>query len=197
MPKQPLLSGFEALLAPRCCTPRAAHLPADNLRQFPKLSRDMLTSHAKWFGLSGEYLVDSILLRFGIYTSQLPEMLPADRILYHPEGDLRLQIKTCCRSRNGYFHFSITKGYHRSPTGIKPYAADDFDLVALVALSENAVKFTADRQKSNRIALSEIHALQADPCASLERAIEDLGGSAASTSLPSPETILMDGRRQV
>ncbi|MEI4264319.1 hypothetical protein [Roseovarius sp. D0-M9] len=188
MSNQPPLSGFEALFAPQ-----AACLPADTMRQFPRLSRDMLTSHAKWFGLSGECLVDSILLRFGIYTSQLPEMLPADRIVYHPEGDLRMQIKTCCRARNGFFHFNITKGYHRSPRGVKSYATDDFDVVALVALSENAVKFTANRQPSTRIALSEIDALRADPCASLDGAIEDLDRSASSTSMPSLASTLMAG----
>ncbi|SFO38702.1 hypothetical protein SAMN04487859_1383 [Roseovarius lutimaris] len=189
--KQPPLSGFEALFASR-----AAHLSADDIRQFPDLSPDMLTRHAKWFGLSGEHLVDSILLRFGIYTSQLPEMLPADRIVYHPDGDLRLQIKTCCRSRNGYFHFSLTKGYHRSPTGVKSYAPDDFDIVALVALSENVVKFTADRHQSHRIALSEIDSLRTDPCSSLERAVKDLSLSAASVSIPAPTPapVIDDGR---
>lgn len=179
--KQPLLSGFEALIAPPAARPST-----DDLRHFPELSRDMLTRHAKWFGLSGEHLVDSILLRFGIYTSQLPEMLPADRIVYHPDGDLRLQIKTCCRVRRGYFHFSLTKGYHRSPTGVKCYKPDDFDIVALVALSENVVKFTADRHQSHRIALCDIDALRMDPCASLERAIEAFDRSAARASMPAP-----------
>ncbi|MEB8389261.1 hypothetical protein OO012_18705 [Rhodobacteraceae bacterium KMM 6894] len=185
--KQPPLSGFEALFAPQ-----AACASTDDIRQFPKLSGDSLTRHAKWFGLSGEHFVDSILLRFGIYTSQLPEVLPADRIVYHPDGDLRLQIKTCCRPRNGYFHFSLTKGYHRSPTGIKSYATDDFDIVALVGLSENVVKFTAGRQQSHRIALSEIDALRVDPCASLERAMEDLGLPTAHAD-PVPASILREG----
>ncbi|MFX0547617.1 hypothetical protein ACEWPL_019055 [Roseovarius sp. S1116L3] len=188
--KQPLLSGFETLFASQ-----AASHSSDDLRQFPKLSRDMLTRHAKWFGLSGEHLVDSILLRFGIYTSQLPEVLPADRIVYHPHGDLRLQIKTCCRPRSGYFHFSLTKGYHRSPTGIKSYASDDFDLVALVALAENAVKFTAGRQQSHRIALSEIDTLRMDPCASLDQAMVDLGLSTAGAFLPVPAPTLREGDR--
>ncbi|EDM29959.1 hypothetical protein RTM1035_09698 [Roseovarius sp. TM1035] len=145
-----------------------------------------MTRNAKWFGLSGEFFVDSILLRFGIYTSQLPEVLPADRIVYHPRADLRMQIKTCCRARDGYFHFNLSRGYHRSPTGVKPYETNDFDLVALVALSENAVKFSADRQGSQRIAISEIETLRADPCASLEQAIDDLGfagGKAPGSSL--------------
>jgi len=186
--KQPPLSGFEALFASQ-----AANTSSGDLRQFPKLSRDTLTRNAKWFGLSGEHLVDSILLRFGIYTSQLPEVLPADRIVYHPYGDLRLQIKTCCRPRSGYFHFSLTKGYHRSPTGIKSYALDDFDIVALVALSENAVKFTAGRQQSHRIALSEIDALRRDPCGSLEQAMDDLRLSTASPSLAVLASSLREG----
>jgi hypothetical protein len=135
--------------------------------------------------LSGEYLVGSILLRFKIYTSHLPGMLPADRIAHLPDGNnLRLQVKTCCRPRNGYFHFTLAKGYHRSPNGVKRYADSDFDLVALVALSENAIKFTADRNQSQKVALDEIHALSADPCASLERAIDDLELTDDSTGIP-------------
>src|SRR6056297_2307013 len=187
MSKQLLLSGFEELFSSR-------PPPSINaIRRFPDLSRDTLTRHAKWFGLAGEHLVDSVLLRFGIYTSQLPEMLPADRIVYHPNGDLRLQIKTCCRSRDGYFHFTLTKGYHRSPTGVKRYEDRDFDLVALVALSENAVKFTAERHQSHRIAVSELTALRADPCASLERAIDDLGLSDANTSEATPAALSEEG----
>lgn len=170
MIKQPPLSGFEELLS----SPPPKQ--TDDIRDFPDLSRGTITRNAKWFGLSGEYLVDSILLRFGIYTSHLPEMLPADRIVHLPEGgNLRLQIKTCCRPRNGFFHFNLTKGYHRSPTGVKRYEDTDFDLVALVALSENALKFTADRRQSQKISLDEIYALRADPCESLESAIADLG----------------------
>ena len=187
MSKQLLLSGFEELFSSR--PPPSV----TDIRRFPDLSRDTLTRHAKWFGLAGEHLVDSILLRFGIYTSQLPEMLPADRIVYHPNGDLRLQIKTCCRSRGGFFHFNLVKGYHRSPTGVQSYATSDFDLVALVALSENAVKFTAERHKSHRVAVSELTALQADPCASLERAIDDLGLSDTNNSEATPAALSEEG----
>lgn len=183
MSKQPPLSGFETLFASQI-----DNVPTNDIRDFPNLSRDTMTRNAKWFGLAGEFFVDSILLRFGIYTSQLPEVLPADRIVYHPRADLRMQIKTCCRARDGYFHFNLSRGYHRSPTGVKPYETDDFDLVALVALSENAVKFTADRHGSQRIAIAEIETLRADPCASLERAIDDLGlaGGKVAGSSPSP-----------
>uniref|UniRef100_UPI002623092F hypothetical protein n=1 Tax=Roseovarius sp. TaxID=1486281 RepID=UPI002623092F len=140
-----------------------------------------------------KHLVDSILLRFGIYTSQLPEMLPADRIVYHPRGELRLQVKTCCRDRNGFFHFNLSKGYHRSPTGVKRYETDDFDLVALVALSENAVKFSASKQGGQRIAISEIQALRADPCASLDQAIDDLSLARPSTNGLMSASLLNDG----
>lgn len=178
MPQQPPLSGFEELFSSQ--TPPSSQ----TLRNFPHLSRDILTRNAKWFGLAGEHLVDSILLRFGIYTSELPEMLPADRIAYHAGCNLRLQIKTACRARNGYFHFNVVKGYHRSLAGVKSYDMDDFDLVALVALSANAVKFTADRQQAHRIALSELRTLRTDPCRSLDRAIEDLGLTDDGTDIP-------------
>lgn len=182
MIKQPLLSGFENLFSsekPSC---------SQDLRDFPNLSRDTLTRHAKWFGLAGEHFVDSILFRFGLHSSDLPEMLPADRVVYCSDVGVRLQIKTACRPRNGYFHFNLMKGYHRSPVGVRHYNADDFDLVALVALSQNVVKFTAERHQSHRIALSEIEALRASPCASFEHAMADLGWSkilaTSNTSAP-------------
>lgn len=177
MSKQPPLRGFETLFASQ-----VDKTAIEDIRDFPNLSRDIMTRYGKWIGLAGEHLVDSILLRFGIYTSQLPEMLPADRIVYHPRGELRLQVKTCCRDRNGFFHFNLSKGYHRSPTGVKRYETDDFDLVALVALSENAVKFSASKQGGQRIAISEIQALRADPCASLDQAIDDLSLARPSTN---------------
>ncbi|QFT99833.1 hypothetical protein FIU85_21115 (plasmid) [Roseovarius sp. THAF8] len=181
MKKQPPLRGFEELFAseePSSCS--------EDLRNFPNLSRDTLTRNAKFFGLAGEYFVDSILFRFGHHTSGLAEMLPVDRMVYCSNNVLRLQVKTACRPRNGYFHFNLKKGYHGSPSGVRNYEPGDFDLVALVALSENVVKFTADRHQSHRIALSEIEKLRARPCASFEHAVADLGlldASAATNTL--------------
>lgn len=177
MTKQPLLSGFEDLFS--CSPPQVS----DDIVNFPNLSHDTLTRYAKWFGTAGELFVDSTLLRFGIHTSHLPEMLSADRIMYHGENALRLQIKTCCRARNGSFHFSLSRGYHRSPGGVTGYAESDFDLVVLVALSENAIKFTADKRRSQSISLREIEGLREDPCASLNLALADLGLSGIGTSI--------------
>lgn len=183
MKKQPPLRGFEELFA-------SEESPcSEDLRDFPNLSRDTLTRNAKWFGLAGEYFVDSILFRFGHHTSELAEMLPADRMVYCSDIALRLQVKTACRPRNGYFHFNLKKGYHGSPSGVRNYEPDDFDLVALVALSENVVKFTADRRQSHRIALSEIESLRASPCASFDRAMKDLVLSDALA-----ETITLGGQ---
>lgn len=92
MSKQPLLSGFEAL-----CASQIDNAPTNDIRDFPNLSRDTMTRYGKWFGLAGEFFVDSILLRFGIYTSQLPEVLPADRIVYHPRADLRMTRPAAAR----------------------------------------------------------------------------------------------------
>ncbi|MEQ8255231.1 MAG: hypothetical protein RKE52_04530 [Marinovum algicola] len=169
MKKQPPLRGFEELFDSE------EPSNSEDLRHFPNLSRDTLTRNAKWFGLAGEHFVDSILFRFGLPSSDLPEILPADRIVYCAGVGLRMQIKTACRPRNGYFHFSLMKGYHRSPTGVRHYDREDFDIVGLVALSENVVKFTTDRRQSHRIAISEIEKLRARPCASFEHAVADLG----------------------
>lgn len=49
MSKQPLLRGFEELFS-------SPPTSTDDIRDFPDLSRNTMTRHAKWFGLSGEYL---------------------------------------------------------------------------------------------------------------------------------------------
>ena len=180
MKKQPPLRGFEELFD--------SEEPSysEDLRDFPNLSRNTLARNAKWFGLAGEHFVDSILFRFGLHSSDLPEMLPADRVVYFSGVGLRLQIKTACRPRNGYFNFNLVKGYHRSPTGIRHYDREDFDIVGLVALSENVVKFTTDRRQSHRIAISEIGKLRASPCTSFMHAMEDLGVSDALAATNAP-----------
>lgn len=92
---------------------------------------------------------------------------------------LRLRYRDIGHRASDAFGFSsnfhVLKGYHRSPTGVRHYDQDDFDIVGLVALSENVVKFTTDRRQSHRIALSEIESLRATPCASFDRAMKDLG----------------------
>lgn len=169
MTYQPLLRGFEALFEP----PAADASP--DIRDYPDVSTEALTAHAKWVGAAGEALVDSLLLRSGIYTAQLPETLPADRLVYHAGRPLRLQVKSTTHPRRGGYTFNVLRGYHRAPSGVRGYAESDFDLLALVVLPENVAKFTAEKALSHRILHREIAPLRAQPLRSLDHALAALG----------------------
>jgi len=177
---QPPLNGLEKLFEPQI--PPLGH----DLRDFPHVPRRALSANAKWIGRAGELLVESVLLRIGLVSAQLPEFMPADCIVYHPDALLRVQIKTCSKPRNGAFHFNISKGYHRSPTGVRRYDRGDFDLLALVALSENVVNFTADRRQAQSFSVADVSELRDHPRRSLDDALETIGilpCDAASTDL--------------
>ncbi|WP_281966965.1 hypothetical protein [Roseovarius nanhaiticus] len=181
MPYQLFLSGLDTLSEPK--TPPPGH----DLRNFPHVPRRALSANAKWIGRAGELLVESVLLRIGLVSAQLPEFMPADCIVYHPDAVLSVQIKTCSKPRDGAFHFNISKGYHRSPTGVRRYDRGDYDLLALVALSENVVKFTADRGQSQSFQCCETATLRAYPRRSLDTALEGIG-LAACAALPANNT---------
>ncbi|SFO38477.1 hypothetical protein SAMN04487859_13711 [Roseovarius lutimaris] len=166
---QPPLSGLEKLFEPQIPP------PGHDLRDFPHVPRRALSANAKWIGRAGELLVESVLLRIGLVSAQLPEFMPADCIVYHPDALLRVQIKTCSKPRNGAFHFNVSKGYHRSPTGVRPYDRSDYDLLALVALSENVVRFTADRRQTQSFLVADVPGLRAYPRRSFDDALEGIG----------------------
>lgn len=178
---RPLLSGLDVLSGPQ--TPPPGHA----LRDFPHVSRHALSQNAKWIGRAGELLVESVLLRIGLVSAQLPEFMPADCIVYHPSRLLSVQVKTCSRPRDGAFHFNVSKGYHRSPTGVRRYDRGDYDLLALVALSENVVKFTADRQQTQSFQAAEVARLRAYPRRSLDAALEE-HGLASRNAVPADTT---------
>lgn len=169
MTYQPPLAGLEDVFQ--------LPLPAQNtkLLQFPRIDTETLRRHGKLFGRAGELLVESVLLRLGLESVSLPEHLPFDYAVLHGRGIIRVQVKTASRPRDGSFNFSISKGYHRSPGGVREYSREDFDLLALVALSEDVVKFTADRRRSQVIGMDEIEDLRRCPGASFESALTEMG----------------------
>jgi hypothetical protein len=165
---QPTLAGFEELFAPI--------FPQQNedLRDFPRVTSDALKIHGKELGRAGELLVESTLLRLGHQSISVGEHLPFDSVVLHPQGLIRIQVKTAARPRNACYNFNVSRGYHRSPTGVRSYANEDFDLLALVALSDNIVKFSADRRRSQSIGLDEIAGLRTRPGETFEAALQDL-----------------------
>ena len=182
MPYQPTLAGFEDVFCP--------DLPAQckKLLHFPHVEPSVLKHHGKELGRAGELLVESVFLRLGLQSVPLAEHLPFDCVVFHGPGLIRVQVKTAARPRGDCYHFNVSRGYHRSPAGVRQYAAGDFDLLALVGLTDNVVKFSADRQRGQVIGVDEVDRLQRRPGASFEQALEDLGivqtGSPAAGPMP-------------
>lgn len=169
MTYQPLLDGFEEVFhAP-------ATEPYQDLLQFPKVDTETLRCHGKQFGRAGELLVESVFLSLGLHCVGVAEHLPFDCVVFLDQGVLRVQVKTATRQRANCFNFNISHGYHRSPTGVRRYSQNDYDLLALVCLSENVVKFTADRRRSQVVGIEEIERLRRQPGASFVAALAALG----------------------
>ncbi len=170
MTHQPPLRGLEDVFRP--------DLPVQNteLMHFPNVDSDTLKHHGKQIGRAGELLVESILLRMGLPSVSPAEFMPVDFFVFHEIGILRVQVKTAARVNNGCYQFNISHGYHRSPRGVRRYAETDFDLLALVGLQDNVVKFSVDRRRSQTIGIEEIEGLRRKPGASFESALADLGG---------------------
>lgn len=169
MTHQPLLAGLEDVFR-HPSTARHA-----DLLQFPQIDTDTLRHHGKEFGRAGELLVESVLLSLGVQSVSVAEHSPFDCVVFLKQGVLRVQVKTATRPRAGCFNFNVSRGYHRSPHGVRRYSESDFDLLALVCLSENVVKFTADRRRSQTIGIEEVESLRRRPGLSFEAALSDLG----------------------
>jgi len=172
MTTQPTLPG---LLLPVPHAPRSV-TTADiaELRRFPDVSPEAKTVFAKRFGTAAEQLCDSTLTRLGFEPFPAPEFAPYDRVVRIDDADLRLQIKVRLSAEGGRFAFRVVHGNPRQSPGVRAYPDDAFDIVALVVLHENVVKFTASKAQRQCITLSEVAALRANPFASLEAALREL-----------------------
>jgi hypothetical protein len=160
---------------PDRCAPDARGETAQcELASYPDVSAAALCRHARAIGLAGERLVDSILLRHGVTVAELPEGVSADRLLLLGELSLKLQIKTRTTPAAAGYLFRMKKGYRRTGAGCRGYAADDYDIAALVALPINTVMFSAARSGTLLMPTAAIPRLARDPLASLEAAIDAL-----------------------
>lgn len=168
MPFQPDLFGFRSLA-------RSEPALSNALEAYPHVSARTICRHAKRIGRAGEQLVDSILTRYGDHILAAPEDEPFDRLIRRGDRHVTLQVKTSARAVDGFYKFSMKRGYAGSPKGIRSYEAGDYDIAALVALPENVVLFSADRRESHRIGIDQIQALRAAPRASYLRALEEIG----------------------
>lgn len=171
--RAPVLGGLRAPLV----TGEAARVSQETaLLRYPNVTAEVLCARAKELGQAAELQLDSTTARLGIKSAGFGEHAPFDRVLWIQQFCFRLQIKGRNRSdERGDYRFDIRKGYQRGPTGTKSYEPGDFDLLALVALPENVVKFTARWSEHHVIRRSEIAGLRARPGESLIAALRDLG----------------------
>jgi hypothetical protein len=171
--REPVLGGLRAPVV----TGEAARVSQETaLLRYPDVTAEVLCARAKELGQAAELQLDSTTARLGVKSASFGEHSPFDRVLWIGTFCFRLQIKGRNRSdERGDYRFDIRKGYQRGPTGTKAYEPGDFDLLALVALPENVVKFTARWSEHHVIRRSEIAGLRARPGDSLIAALRDLG----------------------
>ena len=181
MPHQFRLPGFlPPAPAPECREAREA------LRDYPDVPGHVMCRYSKQLGTAGELLFDSLMMRLGERSVRCEEHEPFDRILWLPEGFVRVQIKTRHSATGDSYVFDIKKGYQRGPNGTRPYERSEFDILALAILPENVIWFTHEWRGSHRIRLAEIPRLRARPADSLVQALGELGLSGGPDAPPEP-----------
>ena len=172
MPQQPFLPGIVPPTRP--AETRDARLA---LAAYPDIPVTDLCRHAKVLGRAAEFLVDSVLTRLAERVYPADEYERHDRLILLPDGTpLRVQVKTRhSQSLTGAYVFNLKQRSARGSTGKGPYLPEDFDLLAMVVLTENIVSFTADWQTRHVIEPGEIPALRRHPRATLDAALMRLG----------------------
>jgi len=170
MPDFPQYPTLSAMLSPN------AHFREsfEGLCQFPQIEGRVASRHARALGLAGERLVESILLRHGLFPAAMPDGSSSDLIFPLASMSVRLQIKTTTRRGPHGYTFNMTKGYRFSPNGCRRYAEGDYDIAAVVALPINTVMFTACQNATLLMPYKRIPFFQAHPLASLETALTEL-----------------------
>lgn len=165
-------------------TPAQAQPRLQDLRSFPLIDSASKSIFAKRFGLAAEQLCDSLLTRLGIDSVPVPDYEPYDRLIRLDGAEYRLQVKTRLSISPSGYVFRVKQGNPRHASGVRAYAGDAFDIVALVSLQHNAVKFSASKDPQQYLRLSEIAGLQASPWHSLRLALEQIGTRAEPRALP-------------
>jgi hypothetical protein len=157
------------------------------LLRYPDVPSEVLCARAKELGHAAELQVDSVMARLGVNYAAFAEHAPYDRVIWFQEKCLRLQIKGRNRDTFGDYVFDVRKGYQRGPSGTKPYVRGEFDILALVALPENVVKFTAEWADRHVIRAREIPGLRARPGESLMAAFRAFGVTFDMDAAPGQE----------
>ncbi len=178
MPIQPMLSG---LTLPAVALPSRS---SDDLRDWPDVSPAAVCRHAKALGAAGEAIFDAQMLCFGQLALPVGEFFPFDRLILRAPRPVRVQVKTVILPSAGGYSVEPRKGYRGSPLGMRPYAAEDFDLLAIVVLRESVVFYSAEKAPRHLVALSSIARLRRDPRASFDAALSDLDAADLESRSP-------------
>ena len=173
---------------PGLMLPATVSLPdTTDLRNWPDVPAAVVCRHAKALGAAGEALFDSQMHCFGEIAATVSEAFPFDRILLRAPRLLRVQIKTVIMPSDRGYTVEPRKGYRGSPQGMRPYEEDDFDLLAIVILRENVIRYIAGNAPRHHIPLSAIDGLRRNPRASFDAALSDLGADPTPLSAPDPD----------
>lgn len=92
-------------------------------------------------GDAGETLVSFNLKKLGFCVIPTPQGSLYDHILDLNGIYLRIQTKSLSNPKNK-MHYSFTRGFHASKTGVYHYNSDDFDISACVNLFDEKVLFS-------------------------------------------------------
>lgn len=147
---------------------------ARELRDWPDVPFQVVCRHAKQLGAAGEAIFDANMLMFGEIAAPVPESMPFDRILLRRPFSIRVQIKSVIMPSAQGYSVEPKKGYRGSPQGMRGYADDDYDMLAIVVLRESVIRFTTEKQRRFNIPLSAIPQLRAQPRRSFDAALQDL-----------------------
>lgn len=148
--------------------------PEADLRDYPFIDAAAKCRHAKLLGASAEFLVASVLCRYGRETWTGPDGSAVDRLIQVLDRPVKIQVKHTSTIKKSSYSFSMTRGYRNTGSGLRPYDAVDFDVAALVVLPLNAVYFTAEKRDRYRVGQAAIEAALQHPLQSFEQALADL-----------------------
>lgn len=168
MPYQPVLRGLDLPLPPPL-------LPdADDLSRWPDVTPDAVCRQAKRLGAAGEALFDSQALCFGEVVAKVPDFLPYDRVILRRDQTLRVQIKASVIPGRGGYEIALRRGYRGSPQGMRPYEADDFDLLAIVLLRDGVIFYSSSKRERQLVSFAQIPYLRAHPRESYDAALAEI-----------------------
>ena len=173
---------------PDLMLPATVSLPdTTDLRDWPNVPASVVCRHAKALGAAGEALFDSQMHCFGEIAAPVPEAFPFDRILVRAPQLLRVQIKTVIMPCDHGYKVEPRKGYRGSPRGMRRYEENDFDLLAIVILRENVIRYETGNAPRHYIPLSAIDGLRRNPRASFDAALSYLDADHTPLSAPDPD----------